>query len=170
MYIRGKLPKDWRERGICYNYNGMAFSLAWKKNGTWKTFYRKFNLQTMRRHVLIGKYISNLHFDEELNKENENSIMIYSVPIDIKYETIDQNFKKQNFDFLIFKEIFNINNEDIKFYLPNLKFQKDCSVILNGQINKNNSLQIKIYKKENKLGITLPQFSFSIKDIIKKKN
>lgn len=169
MAINWKSPNDWRSRnaGVMTDYNGMVFSLAWEKDGIWKTYFRTFHLQKVRK-VLIGQYVTDLHFDEELT--NNNFIMIYAVSKDTNYETIKENFEKKNLEFLIFKEIFNINQEDIRFYLPNLQIKIDWHGKLYGSLNKRNTLQIKIYKKitsslndkENKLRITLPKFNFPL--------
>ena len=69
MAINWKSPTDWRSRnrGIKTDYNGIVFSLAWKEDGIWKTFYRKFHLKIMGR-VLIGEFPSNLHFNEKLKR------------------------------------------------------------------------------------------------------
>lgn len=171
MAINWKSPADWRSRnrGIMTDYDGIVFSLAWKENGIWQTFYRKFHLQNKGK-VLNGQYTSKLHFKEKLKLNEDNFIMIYGVPKDINYKTIKRNFEEQNLGFLIFKEIFIISEEDIKFYLPNLNIKTNWSLRLKGLANKKNVLQIDMEKStyfgdEYSLKITLPRFSFDIKYI-----
>jgi len=174
MAINWKSPSNWRtrNRNILTDYNGLMFSLAWKKDGKWETFFRKFHLEWNDK-MLKGKYPSNLHFNESLNLTENNCIMIYGVPKDLKYEMVKKNFEEENLEFLIFKEIFIIGEIDIKFYLPNLKYKVSWSVRLNGVINKKSTLELEMYKKKQlpftedkpELAIMLPRFYLDIKDI-----
>ena len=149
------------------DYNGISFSLAWLKDDQWKTYYRKFHL-CYRRHMLIGQYPQNLYFDEEFDfKQGDFQFMIYGIPSDTKYKKIIEEFKKNNFDFLLFKKTFILKKKNIDFYSPNLKFFKDAYIRL---YHHTHQLQIKIYKSSrppspDTFGITLPIIHIPIKNI-----
>ena len=167
MALPEKVSRDWRNnRGVIHTHNNITYSIAWKQGGKWKTLFRKFELQILRRNLLKGEFSSNLHFEDILDKENGNSIMIYGVPGDMDYKIIDDNFKGQSWDFLLYKEIFIFTKKDVDFYLPNLNCKTNWYVRLNGTINKKNSLQLTLCKTRqltqtdsaNKIIITLPTF------------
>ena len=168
MALPEQVSRNWRNnRNVSHAHNNITYSIAWKKNGNWTTLFRKFELCILRRSLLRGEFSSNLHFEDILDKENGNSIMIYGVPEDIEYKVIDDNFKAQSLDFLLYKEIFTFAKKDIDFYLPNLKYKMDWSARLNGAINKKNTLQLKLYKSRqltrsdasDRIVITLPIFN-----------
>ena len=168
MALPRQVTRDWRNTiNVNSVHNNMTFSIAWKKNGKWVTLFRKFNLRIVRRNLLKGEFSSNLHFEDILDQENGNSMMIYGVPENTDYEVIDANFKTQSFDFLLYKEIFVLSKKDIEFYLPNFKYNMDWHARLNGTINKKNTIQLKLCKSrqlthadtEDKIVITLPIFN-----------
>jgi len=130
------------------NYNGIAFSIAWLCDGKWKTYYRKFNLRFRRKNLLVGSYAQNLYFDEKINLENEScQFMIYGVPFDMEYTTVQESFKNNKFDIFLFKEIFILDKKKWDLYSPNLKFFNDTKISLTGKSHYNNQLQIKAYIK-----------------------
>ena len=168
MALPRQVTRDWiNNRNVSCMHNNIVYSIAWKKNGNWITLFRKFDLRILRRNLLRGEFSSNLHFEDILDKENGNSVMIYGVPANIEYKVIDDNFKTQSFDFLLYKEIFILAKKDVDFYLPNLKYKMNWHARLNGTINKKNTLQLKLYKSRqlthkdaaDKIVITLPIFN-----------
>lgn len=177
MAINWKPPPSWRERRLpSTDYNDISFSIAWQlKTGEWKTYYRLFHL-TLGLKTINGQYTSNLHFDERiLPEEKLFNIMIYGVSKDTTYEEIEKKFNNNDFDFLLFKEIFRLTHEELRFYLPNLKVAKKCFVRLKGCEKKNNQLQISLYtgntpssKQDGEIknvAITLPHFQIPISNI-----
>ena len=168
MALPERVSRDWRNnRGVVYTHNNITYSIAWKQDGKWKTLFRKFELQILRRNLLKGAFSSNLHFEQKLDINEGNTIMIYGVQKDTEYKTIDENFNAESLDFLIYKEIFVMTKKDVDFYLPNLNCKTNWYVRLNGSIHKNNSLQLTLCKSRqltctdsaNKIVITLPIFT-----------
>lgn len=168
MALPERVSRDWRNnRGVIHTHNNITYSIAWKQGEKWKTLFRKFELHILHRNLLKGNFSTNLHFEQELDKNEGNSIMIYGVQKDTEYKVIDNNFSAGSFDFLVYKEIFVLTQEDINFYLPNLNCKANWHVRLKGTINTKNSLQLTLCKSRqltqtstaNRIIITLPIFT-----------
>lgn len=168
MALPERVSLGWRNnRGVIYTHNNLTYSIAWKQDGKWKTLFRKFELQILRRNLLKGAFSSNLHFEQKLDINEGNTIMIYGVQKDTEYKIIDENFTAESFDFLAYKEVFVLTKKDIDFYLPNLNSKTNWYVRLYGSIHKKNSLQLTLCKSRQltrtdlgtKIVITLPIFT-----------
>jgi len=174
------------QRGEHKEYNGMCFSLAWfdYNSDSWKTYFRKFDLSIKHRR-LTGEYSHNLYFDEQISlKDNDCKFMLYAIPKEITFETIFNNFEKNNLDFILFKDIFILDKKQLAIYSPNLKYFKESFIRLRGggkeKLPTNNQLQIKIYKpKESNhefrnhifpekkcIGITTPIFQIPLENLL----
>ena len=166
MALPERVSRDWRNNTV-HTHNNINYSIAWKQDGKWKTLFRKFELQILRRNLLKGTFSSNLHFEQKLDIDKGNTIMIYGVPKGTEYKIIDENFNAESLDFLIYKEIFVLTKKDVDFYLPNLNFKTKWYVRLTGSIHKKNSLQLTLSKSRqlthtdsaDKIVITLPTFT-----------
>ena len=50
MALPERVSRDWRNnRGVIHTHNNLTYSIAWKQDGKWKTLFRKFELQILRR-------------------------------------------------------------------------------------------------------------------------
>jgi len=135
-----------------HSYNNLSFSLAWFKDNKWKTYYRKFNLN-QRRDMIVGQYTHNLYFDEKLNIKG-TKIMIYACPLETTFNEINTNFPNQK---IVFQEIFDFTESDWKMICPNFKYFKQTYARLLGTNNITNRLQIKVYKRNEQIYMTLPK-------------
>ena len=119
MALPERVSRDWRNnRGVIHTHNNLTYSIAWKQDGKWKTLFRKFELQILRRNLLKGAFSSNLHFEQKLDINEGNTIMIYGVQKDTEYKTIDENFNAESLDFLIYKEIFVMTKNCLLYTSP----------------------------------------------------
>ena len=157
--------------------NNYTFSIAWKLNNeSWKTYYRNFNITFGKYYknqdrMLIGQYLSNLYFDEDIDLDNSNIVfMIYATPKTIQYEEIKSIFQTENFKMLFFYDTFTLTCEYWKSIKCDLNYSNCCFIRLNN--TNNNLLILKAYKgksthirNEEIFGITLPNFRIKLNSI-----
>ena len=156
-------------------YNNHSFSIAWKINDKpWKTYYRKFHLMLFKYDVLRGQYISNLHFDEDIDLcKNNVSFMIYSMSSDTLYKEIKEIFDQNNFNKFAFYNVFVFTKEEWIKRKSDLNYSQRCYQRL---INENNNLlELQIYKgysthkrNDKVYGITFPSFRIKLSTMILK--
>ncbi|MDC0142101.1 hypothetical protein OAI84_00725 [bacterium] len=154
--------------------NDYVFSIAWKLNNeSWKTYYRNFSTTFGKYYknqsrILIGQYLSNLYFDEDIDLNNSNIVfMVYATPKTTQYKEIKSIFQTENFKMLFFYDTFRLTSEFWKSIKSDLNYSNYCFIRLNNS-NKN-VLILRAYKgksthirNEKYFGVTLPNFRIKL--------
>jgi len=144
-----------RPRGEDFSLNGISYSIAFWKEGRWKTYYRKFKVRYLRHnasHIRVsGKYSQDLCFDEVLCKEN-NKFMIYGIPSATQNQVIQKILKEDKLDSFLFKEIFELDKLKLNNCIRDLKFLPHSYIRI---VNNNCELRLKIYSYKNRLPVNL---------------